>query len=97
VRLVLQLQKDEMHDRVEASTAPHFVQGDILTLVTKNIFLRGQPNRNLRDRLHGRFNVEEQIGKHYYTSKLLATIRLHHVFHDLLYKLTPSTVPVTTP
>jgi hypothetical protein len=49
VRSVLQVHKDEMQARSEPSTAPHFVRGDKLTIVTKNIFLRGQPNMKLRD------------------------------------------------
>jgi hypothetical protein len=47
----------------------------------QTFFLRGQPNRKLRDRQLGPFTVEEQIGKHSYTLKLPATVRLHHVFH----------------
>jgi hypothetical protein len=49
--------------------------------VTKSLFLRGQPNRKLRDRYIGPFNVEKQIEKHRYIFKLLATLRLHPVFH----------------
>jgi hypothetical protein len=35
----------------------------------------------LRDRQHGPFIVEEQIGKYNNGLKLPATVRLHHVFH----------------
>jgi hypothetical protein len=52
-----------------------------VSVVTANLFLRGQPNRKLRDRQLGPFSVEEQIGKHSYGLKLPATVRLHHVFH----------------
>jgi hypothetical protein len=50
VRSVLQLHKDEMHERSEPSTTPHFVRGDNVSVVTTNLFLRGQPNMKLRDR-----------------------------------------------
>jgi hypothetical protein len=66
VRSVLQLHKDEMHARSEPSIAPHFVRGDKVIVVTEHVFLRGQPNRKLRDRQQGPFLVEEQIGKHGY-------------------------------
>jgi hypothetical protein len=49
--------------------------------VTANLFLRGQPNRKVIDIQLEPFTVEEQIGKHIYRLKLLATVRLHHVFH----------------
>jgi hypothetical protein len=78
---VLQLHKDEMQTRTEPSTTPHFVRGDKMSVVTTNLFLRGQPNTKLRDRQLGPFTVEEQIGKHIYRLKLQATLRLHHVFH----------------
>jgi hypothetical protein len=52
-----------------------------VSVVTANFFLRGQPNRKLRDRQLGPFPVEEQIGKHIYRLKLPTTIRLHLVFH----------------
>jgi hypothetical protein len=35
----------------------------------------------LRDRQLGPFTMEEQIGKRSYRLKLLAEVRLHHVFH----------------
>jgi hypothetical protein len=44
-------------------------------------FLRGQPNRKLRDIQLGPFTVVEQIRKHSYRLKLPTTIRLHPVFH----------------
>jgi hypothetical protein len=49
-RTVLELHKDEMQARSEPSTAPHVVRGDKVTVLTKNIFLRGQLYRKLRDR-----------------------------------------------
>jgi hypothetical protein len=52
-----------------------------VSVVTANLFLRGQPNRKLRDRQLGPFTVEEQIGKHGDGLKLPATVRLHPVFH----------------
>jgi hypothetical protein len=71
-------------------------------VVTSNLFLRGQPNRKLRDRQLGPFSLEEQIGKHIYKLKLPATIRLHPVFH--INNLRPCStaplrpvVPVTVP
>jgi putative transposase len=78
---VLQLHKDEMQARKEPSTAPHLVRGDKVSVVTTNLFLRGQPNGKLRDRQLGPFSVEEQTGKHSYRLKLPATVRLHHVFY----------------
>jgi hypothetical protein len=47
--------------------------GDKAPVVTKNLILRGQPNRNLRDRQLGRFIVEDHIGKHNYILRLLVT------------------------
>jgi hypothetical protein len=58
VRSVLQLHKDEMQARTEPSTAPHFTKGDNVSVVTANLFLRGQPNRKLRDMQLGPFSVE---------------------------------------
>jgi hypothetical protein len=81
VRLVLQLQKDEMRARAEPSTAPHFVRGYNVRVVTKNFFLRGQPSRQLRDRQLGPFIAEEQIGKHNYKFKLPSRVRLHPMSH----------------
>jgi 8-oxo-dGTP pyrophosphatase MutT (NUDIX family) len=78
---MLQLHKDEMQARTEPSTAPHFVRGDKVSVVTTNLFLRGQTNRKLNDRQLGPFSVEEQIGKHNCRLKLPATVRLHHVLH----------------
>jgi hypothetical protein len=59
VRTVLQLHKDAMQARLEPSTAPHFVRGDKVTIVTKNLLLRGQPKQNIRDRHLGPFTFEE--------------------------------------
>jgi transposase InsO family protein len=59
VRFVLQLHKDEMQARTEPSTTPHLVIGDKVSVVTTNLFLRGQPNRKLRDRQLGPFTMEE--------------------------------------
>jgi hypothetical protein len=64
VHSVLQLHKDEMQARIEPSTTPHFARGDKVSVVTTNLFLRGQPNRKLRDKQLGPFTVEEQTGKH---------------------------------
>jgi hypothetical protein len=51
VRSMLQLHKDEMQTSTEPSTATHFAKGDKhVSVVTLKIFLRGQPNRKLRDR-----------------------------------------------
>jgi hypothetical protein len=63
VRSVIQLHKDEMQARTEPSTAPHFARGDKVSVVTVDLFLRGQPNRKLRDKQLGPFTVEMQIGK----------------------------------
>jgi hypothetical protein len=71
-----------MQTRSKQSTAPHFVRGDQAIVVTKNLFLRGQPNRKLRDRQLRPFTIEEYIGKRsYYKFELTATVRLHKVFH----------------
>jgi hypothetical protein len=75
VRLVLQPHKDDMQARSDPSTAPHFVRGDKVTVVTKNILLHGQPNMKLCDRHVGPFTFEEQIGKYNYI------LKLHPVFH----------------
>jgi hypothetical protein len=71
-------------------------------VVTTNLFLRGQPNKKLRDKRRGSFIVEEQIRKHSYRLQLSATLRLHHVFH--VNNLRPCStaplrpaVPVTVP
>jgi hypothetical protein len=81
VRSVLQLHKDEMQARTEPSTTPHFARGDKVSVVTTNLFMRGQPNRKFIDRLLGPFTVKEQTGKHSYKLKLPTTLRLHPVFH----------------
>jgi hypothetical protein len=81
VRYVLHLHKDEMQARTKPSIAPLFARGDKVSFVTSNLFLRGQPNRKLRDTQLGPFTMEERIGKHSYILKLLAIVRLHHVFH----------------
>jgi hypothetical protein len=44
VHSLLHLHKDEMQARTEPSTSPHFVKGDKESIVTTNLFLRGQPN-----------------------------------------------------
>jgi hypothetical protein len=49
-----------MQERSEPSTAPHFVRGDKVSLVTTNIFLRGQPNKKLRDKQLGLFFSGEE-------------------------------------
>jgi hypothetical protein len=77
---VLQLHKDEIQARTEPSIAPHFV-GDKVSVVTTNLFLRGQQNQNLRDRQLGPFTLEEQIGKHSYKLNLLVKVRLCNVFY----------------
>jgi hypothetical protein len=82
VRYVLQLHKDDMQARTEPSTAPHFAKGAKVQVVTTNLFLRGRPNKKLRDRQLRPCTMEEQIGKHNYRLKLPARVqRLHHVFH----------------
>jgi hypothetical protein len=58
VRLVSHVHKDEMQARLEPSTAPHFVQGDKVNVVTKNLSMRGLPNRKLRDRQLRPFTIE---------------------------------------
>jgi hypothetical protein len=70
-----------MQTRIEPSTTPHFARGDKVSVVTANRFLRGKPNRKLRDKQLGRFTIEEQIGKQSYRLKLPAIVRLHSVFH----------------
>jgi hypothetical protein len=72
---VLQLHKDEMQARFEASITQDFVRGD------KNLYLSRQPNRKLHDRQLLTFTFEEQIGKHNSIFKLVVTARLHPVFH----------------
>jgi hypothetical protein len=92
-----------MQVRLEPSTAPHFVQGDKVSVVTTNLFLRGQPNMKLRrDCQLGPFTMEEHIRKHSYGLKLPSTVRLHHVYYvnnlrpcstTLLLPDVPMTVP----
>jgi hypothetical protein len=41
VRYVLQLHEDDMQERTAPSTAPHFVKGDKVSVITVNFFLRG--------------------------------------------------------
>jgi hypothetical protein len=53
VRSVVYLHKDAIQARSEPSIAPHFVQGDKTTVITKSIFLREPLNRKLRDRQLG--------------------------------------------
>jgi hypothetical protein len=74
---VFQLHKDDMQARSKPSTAPHVVRRDEVIVVTKHLFLRGQPNMKLRDRRFGPFTMEGHIGKQSYKLKLLATICLH--------------------
>jgi hypothetical protein len=81
VRYVLHLHKDEMQARTKPSTTPHFVRGDKVSVVTTNLFLRGQPNKKLIDKQLGLFSVQKQIGKHSYRLKLPTTGRLHLVFN----------------
>jgi hypothetical protein len=102
VRFMLQLHKDEMQARTKPSTSPHFTRGDKVSVVTANLFLRGLPNRKLRDRQLGPFTLEEQIGKDSYRLKFPATVRLHHVFHVNNLRLCSTAplrpvVPVTVP
>jgi hypothetical protein len=72
-----------------------------VSVITINLFLRGKPNRKLRDRQLGPFIVE-QIGKHSCILKLPTTLRLHLVFHVnnlrpcSIAPLRPA-VPVTIP
>jgi hypothetical protein len=70
-----------MQARTEPSTTPHFAKGDKVSVVTTNLFLRGQPNRKLIGKQLGPFTLEEQIEKHIYILKLPTTVRLHNVFH----------------
>jgi hypothetical protein len=102
LRPLLQPDKDEMPTRSELSTTSHFVRGDKVSIVTTNLFLRGQPNKKLRDRHLGPFTWEEQVGKHIYRLKLLAIVRLHPMFHvNILQPYSTSlvrrAVPVTVP
>jgi hypothetical protein len=78
---MLQLHKDDMHACTKLSTTPQFVTGGKVSVVTKNIFLRGQPNMKLTDRQLGHISLEEHIGKHNCKLKLPSIVRLHYVFH----------------
>jgi hypothetical protein len=62
VRYVLPLHKDERQARTEPFTTPHFARGDKVSVVTSNLFLRGQPNRKLRDRQFGPFQWRSKLG-----------------------------------
>jgi hypothetical protein len=70
-----------MQAHSEPSTAPHFVQGDKVTVITNYLFLRGQPNGKLRYRQLRPFTIEEQIGKRIYILSLPTTVCLHPIFH----------------
>jgi hypothetical protein len=59
VRSVSQLHKDEMQARTEPSTAPYFVRGDKVSVLTTNLFVLRQPNMKLIDRQLGPFTVQE--------------------------------------
>jgi hypothetical protein len=59
---VLRLHKDEMQARSQPSIPPHFVRGDKVLVVTKNLVLRGQPNKKLRDRQLGPFQWRNRLG-----------------------------------
>jgi hypothetical protein len=74
------MHKDGLQARSLPSTTPHFVRVNKATIVTKHLFLRGQPNRKLRDRQLGPFTIEEHIGRQIYKSNSSAIIRLHPVF-----------------
>jgi hypothetical protein len=50
IRSVFQLHKEEMQSRSEPLTAPQFVRGDKVTIITNNLLLRWQSNMKLRDR-----------------------------------------------
>jgi hypothetical protein len=92
---VLQLLKDEMQARTEPSTTPHFVRGDKVTIATKKLFLRGQPNMKLRDRRLGPFTIEEHVGKHIYIPKPPASVSLHSMFH--VHNLRPCSTTLLRP
>jgi hypothetical protein len=55
VRSMLELHKDDMQAHSEPSTAPHFVGGDRLSIITTSLFLPKEPKRKLRDRQLGPF------------------------------------------
>jgi hypothetical protein len=104
VCLVVRLHNEEMQARSGSSKAPHFVRGHKVTIVLKNIILRGQPNKKFRDRQLEPLTINEQIGKHSYdTLRLPSTVRLHPVFYVNNFSRPCSTtslrraVPVTVP
>jgi hypothetical protein len=70
---------DEMQARTKSSRAKHFAKGDKVSVVTTNLFLRGQMNMKLQDIHLEPFIVEDQIGKHSHKLKILAKLRLHLV------------------
>jgi transposase InsO family protein len=61
VRSVLQLHKDEMHASTEPSTTPHFVRGDKVSVITANLFLRGQLETNNLDLFHWRSKLGNTV------------------------------------
>jgi hypothetical protein len=79
-----------MQARSEPSIAPYFVRGDMVSVVTKNLFVRGQPHGKLRDRQLESFTIEQQIGKYNYRLRLPSKVRLHSVFH--VQKLRPCSI-----
>jgi hypothetical protein len=58
VRLVLHMHKDEIQARSKPSTAPHFMRGDKVLVVTTNLFLRGQPNGVPKGQTIGPFTLD---------------------------------------
>jgi hypothetical protein len=77
-----------MQGRSWPATEQHLYRGDKNTVVTKSLFLRGQPNMSMLDRQLGPFMIEENnIGQHSYILKLSPTLRSYHVFH--INKLQP--------
>ena len=62
-----------------------FVVGDLVLLSTKNLKMRGIPNK-LKKRFMGPFKIQERIGQQAYRLLLPETWNFHLVFHISLLK-----------
>ena len=62
-----------------------FAVGDLVLLSTRNLKMRGIPDK-LKKRFMGPFKIQERIGRQAYRLLLLETWKVHPVFHISLLK-----------
>lgn len=104
VKSILAVHKDELTVRPtvrQQRDAPQFHVGDKVTVITKLLFIKGQPNKKLKDKQIGPFEIIEKIGQHSYKLRMPPTSKLHPVFHVNSLRPCPTaplraTVPVVT-